>query len=115
MTSFRFAFAQPIQRKLLHQWFEQAHIKAWMHGVGLQNTLKGLEQFFEGRSKTTYWIGYDHDKPWEHRDICKKSHFAIFRFSLTPYRGSRISWLVRNQNFIKRACFSKYLEFLRAV
>lgn len=35
-----------------------------MHGVGLQNTLNGLEEFFEGKSDTTYWIGYDEDIPF---------------------------------------------------
>jgi hypothetical protein len=35
-----------------------------MHGVGLQNTLNGLEKFFEGKSDTTYWIGYDKDIPF---------------------------------------------------
>lgn len=56
---FRFSHARPEQRALLHQWFEQKHIKEWMHGVGLQNTLNGLEKFFQGKGSTTYWIGYD--------------------------------------------------------
>ena len=61
---FRFAPAESSQRDLLHRWFEQKHIKEWMHGVGLQNTLKGLEKFFLGESTTTYWIGYDKDTPF---------------------------------------------------
>ncbi len=59
-----FAPAQSSQRSLLHQWFEQKHIKEWMHGVGLQNTLNGLERFFQGTSTTTYWVGYDKDIPF---------------------------------------------------
>lgn len=62
--TFRFAPAEPFQRALLHRWFEQKHIKEWLHGVGLQNTLNGLEKFFQGRSDTTYWIGYDNDVPF---------------------------------------------------
>ena len=62
--SFHFSSAEPSQRALLHQWFEQKHIKEWMHGVGLQNTLNGLEKFFQGNSDTTYWIGYDKDIPF---------------------------------------------------
>ncbi len=42
---FRFAPAESSQRDLLHRWFEQKHIKEWMHGLGLQNTLNGLEKF----------------------------------------------------------------------
>lgn len=58
---FHFAPAKSEQRTLLHQWFEQKHIKEWMHGVGLQNTLNGLEKFFKNASTTTYWIGYDNE------------------------------------------------------
>ena len=61
---FRFAPAQANQRTLLHRWFEQEHIREWMHGVGLQNTLKGLEKFFQGESKTIYWVGYDKEIPF---------------------------------------------------
>lgn len=63
-VSFRFAPAEPNQRGLLHQWFEQMHIKEWLHGVGLQNTLNGLEEFFRGETTTTYWVGYDKDTPF---------------------------------------------------
>ena len=61
---FRFAHAEPSQKELLHQWFEQKHIKEWMHGVGLENTLNGLEKFFLGESTATYWIGYDNNTPF---------------------------------------------------
>ena len=63
-TSLRFAHAKASQRDLLHQWFEQDHIKQWMHGVGLQNTLRGLESFFENATTTTYWIGYSKEVPF---------------------------------------------------
>ena len=61
---FKFAPAQSSQRKLIHQWLEQKHIQEWMHGVGLQNTLNGLEKFFQGAGNTTYWIGYDLETPF---------------------------------------------------
>lgn len=61
---FYFTPAKSSQRTLLHRWFQQSHIQEWMHGVGLQNTLNGLERFFEGKSDTTYWIGYDKDIPF---------------------------------------------------
>ena len=61
---FHFKPAKSSQRALLHQWFKQKHIKEWMHGLGLQNTLNGLEKFFQGTSTTTYWVGYDKDIPF---------------------------------------------------
>lgn len=63
-VQFHFNPVKPSQRALLHRWFEQPHIKEWMHGVGLQNTLNGLEKFFEGKSDTTYWVGYEKDTPF---------------------------------------------------
>ncbi len=62
-AEFHFYPAKSSQRTLLHEWFEHPHIKEWMHGVGLQNTLNGLEKFFQGKSRITYWIGYDKDIP----------------------------------------------------
>ncbi len=49
---------------MIHRWLEQDYIKKWIHGIGLQNTLNGLEKFFQGNTTTTYWIGYDHETPF---------------------------------------------------
>lgn len=61
---FHFSHAKAGQRSLLSRWFAQKHIREWLHGVGLQNTLDGLERFFQGKSTTTYWIGYDREIPF---------------------------------------------------
>jgi RimJ/RimL family protein N-acetyltransferase len=61
---FHFSHVQSSQRTLLHQWFQQPHIQEWLHGAGLQNTLNGLEKFFQGEASTTYWIGYDKEVPF---------------------------------------------------
>lgn len=55
---FNFAPAKPSQKTLIHQWLAQPHIKEWLHGIGLQNTLNGLEKFFQGPYNVTYWVGY---------------------------------------------------------
>jgi len=60
---FDFAPAHVSQRNLIHTWLQQDYIKAWIHGVGLQSTLNGLEKFFAGVSSTTYWIGYHQKQP----------------------------------------------------
>jgi len=49
---------------LIHKWLQQDHIKEWIHGKGLQNTLNGLEKFSRGESSTTYWIGYHKNIPF---------------------------------------------------
>jgi RimJ/RimL family protein N-acetyltransferase len=64
MIDFHFEPVKASQRTLIHDWLKQTHIKEWIHGVGLQNTLNGLEEFFRGESNTTYWIGYDNDIPF---------------------------------------------------
>lgn len=61
---FHFKPAKSTQRALIQGWLAQAHIKEWIHGVGLQNTLNGLEKFFQDLSTNTYWIAYDKDIPF---------------------------------------------------
>lgn len=74
---FRFAFALPTQRSLIHQWLDQKYIKEWIHGEGLQNTINGLEKFFQKESDTTYWIGYDQDIPFSFLITSPKDNDAI--------------------------------------
>lgn len=65
-SKFQFTF-KPLEEKdrpLVHGWLQQPYIAEWIHGVGLQNTLNGLEKFFQGDSDTTYWIAYDKDIPF---------------------------------------------------
>lgn len=65
-NSFRFKFklAEPGQRQLIHRWLDQAHIKEWLHGDGLRNTHKGLDEFFGGSSWAQHWIAYDKATPF---------------------------------------------------
>lgn len=61
-------------RDLIHCWLQQDYIAQWIHGVGLQNTLSGLEKWinYPDLNKTTdrtlsltqHWIGYDEDIPF---------------------------------------------------
>lgn len=75
-SKFRFTF-KPVEvknRSLVHEWLLQPHIAQWIHGVGLQNTLNGLEKFFQAESNTTYWIAYDKD--------------TAFAFLITSHEGN---------------------------
>lgn len=61
-------------RELIHRWLQQDYMAEWIHGVGLQNTLSGLEKWIDylAQNKTTdrtlaltqHWVGYDGDIPF---------------------------------------------------
>lgn len=63
---FRFTFkpVQQSQRLLIHNWITQDHIKEWLHGDGLRNTIEDLDKFFKGTSWGGHWIAYDNDIPF---------------------------------------------------
>lgn len=65
-SEFLFTFI-PVEAKdqpLVHEWLVQPHIAEWIHGVGLQNTLNGLERYIQGESGAIYWIGYEGKTPF---------------------------------------------------
>ncbi len=87
--SFRFTFKPAVksQRELIHQWLKQDYINEWIHGKGLQNTLSGLEKFFQYQSEkkrlpeiTQHWIGYDGGKPFVYLLTSKVSKNATDRY-----------------------------------
>lgn len=63
-SQFRFKSAEAKDRPLIHKWLVQPYIAEWIHGIGLQNTLDGLEKFFQNESDTTYWIASENDTPF---------------------------------------------------
>lgn len=63
-SDFHFSPFESSQISLIHGWLQQSHIKEWIHGVGLQNTLNGLEKFLRDETSTTYWIGYHKGTPF---------------------------------------------------
>lgn len=84
-----FAHISEEQRPLLMSWLAQDHIREWLHGDGLQNTLNDLEKFFKGPSLCVHWIAYFNGTPFaylitseitEHEDhlqACQKERKAI--------------------------------------
>lgn len=96
--TFRFTFkpAQEPQRELIHGWLKQDYIARWIHGVGLQSTLTGLEKFFaytaEGKSLdrqmtiTQHWVGYDGNRPIVYllsSNVFKSEDSEYAKYSLT--------------------------------
>lgn len=72
--NFTFKPAVETQRALIHEWLKQDYIHEWIHGQGLQNTLLGLEKYFQylaaghipdhNTQMTQHWIGYANGKPF---------------------------------------------------
>lgn len=98
MSQKRFAFktVTQSQRSLVHAWLEQGYIKQWIHGAGLQNTLKGLENFLQYQKDeqpvenyahiTHHWLGYDGDKPFVYlltSELSKDDYNEYTRYSET--------------------------------
>ncbi|WP_010652657.1 GNAT family N-acetyltransferase [Fluoribacter dumoffii] len=64
---YRFVF-KPVnksQMALVLEWIHQPHINEWLHGEGLSNTIKDLNEFLnEGEPWATHWIAYDKEIPF---------------------------------------------------
>jgi RimJ/RimL family protein N-acetyltransferase len=63
----RFCFKPMVksQHDLVLEWIHQPHINEWLHGDGLSNTVKDIEQFLNnGDSWATHWIAYDNETPF---------------------------------------------------
>ncbi|QLZ68496.1 hypothetical protein FOLKNPGA_01275 [Legionella sp. PC1000] len=66
-NEFRFCF-KPMnksQHELIMEWIHQPHINEWLHGDGLNNTIKDIDQFLnDGKPWATHWIAYDNEIPF---------------------------------------------------
>lgn len=74
---FNFKPVQQSQRLLIHNWIIQDHIKEWLHGDGLQNTIEDLDKFFKGISWGEHWIAYDNDTPFAYLLTSEEGENAI--------------------------------------
>jgi len=94
LSHFTFKPAAESQRELIHQWLQQDYIREWIHGQGLQNTLTGLEKFFQYQAKgkgldrqtniTQHWLGYDGDKAFVYlltSNVFKSTDNAYAKYS----------------------------------
>lgn len=64
INSLCFEIAKKDDRKLIHEWLKKPQVSEWLHGVGLDNTIQGLDKSFEGGGNCQYWIGYDGQAPF---------------------------------------------------
>ncbi len=61
---FSFRPASESQKPLIQSWLKQEHIKKWLHGAGLKNTLEDLDKSFKEKSIFTHWIAYSKETPF---------------------------------------------------
>ena len=76
---FRFTYkpVQENQKRLIHNWIAQDHIKEWLHGEGLRNTIEDLDKFFKGTSWGGHWIAYDMETPFAYLLTSEEGEKAI--------------------------------------
>jgi RimJ/RimL family protein N-acetyltransferase len=74
---FNFKPVQKQQRLFIHHWIAQDHIKEWLHGTGLRNTIEDLDNFFNGTSFGRHWIAYDKDTPFAYLLTSEEGDDAI--------------------------------------
>lgn len=74
---FTFSPVQEDQKQLIHDWIAQEHIREWLHGDGLNNTIEDLDQFFKGTSWGSHWLAYDKEKPFAYLLTSKDGEDAI--------------------------------------
>ncbi len=64
---FRFTF-KPVnktQQDLILDWIAQPHVHEWLHGEGLNNTIKDLNAFLHEKDAwAMHWIAYDKGTPF---------------------------------------------------
>lgn len=61
---FSFKLAEAGQKGLIVGWLGKEHVREWIHGVGLRNTLEGLDRFLRGEGGTQHWIAYQNGIPF---------------------------------------------------
>lgn len=124
---FNFKPAQVSQRELIHNWLKQDYISEWIHGVGLKNTLNGLEKFFqycsEGKSInrqmniTQHWIGYDGDIPFVYlltSNVFKNEDNEYAKYSNTNGPIITLDIFIGNKDYVGKGFAAHVIkEFLQ--
>lgn len=59
-----FAPAVAEDHPLIVGWLQQPHVRQWLHGTGLQNTLDSLDEFLEGAAEFDHWLASDQGTPF---------------------------------------------------
>lgn len=69
LPKFSFEKANPNTHTLIQEWLHRPHVQPYFYGIGLQNTLKNVALFVEGKTNNglysfTHWVGYAEDEPF---------------------------------------------------
>ena len=79
------------QLPMVVDWLRKPHVSDWFHGEGLQNTLKGLDDFVNHRAgNATYWVGSMMGK--EPFSLLITSYADPYdpQYELVPFKGKTI-------------------------
>jgi hypothetical protein len=125
---FRFTFKPAVesQRELIHQWLQQGYISEWIYGQGLQNTVSGLEKFFQYQAKgksldrqteiTQHWIGYEGNKPFVYlltSNVFKNTADAYAKYSELDGLAITSQEMTHFQHFYSLEMMRAYEKFSR--
>lgn len=64
---YRFSFRKvtTYEQTLVMNWIHTPHINEWLHGDGLNNTIKELDNFVKGKDAwATHWLALDGETPF---------------------------------------------------
>ncbi len=79
--SIHFKYLRKDQEEMVKQWLSQDYVSEFWNGVGLENTLKSISQFVNGKEDLyTLWIAYAESTPFGYLMVSKvdlaKDNFA---------------------------------------
>ncbi|TAK77030.1 MAG: GNAT family N-acetyltransferase [Gammaproteobacteria bacterium] len=118
---FHFIFKPAIepQRALIHGWLQQDYIREWIHGQGLQNTLLGLEKFFQQKTPdsqstiTQHWIGYDGNKPFVYllvSPVLKSADNEYANYSEMEGRAITLDIFIGDREYLGKGLASEVIK-----
>ena len=111
-----FARAKPLDQNLIEAWLTQPHIREWLHGEGLANTLASLRQSFEGTSDYQHWIAYDGDVPFGYllTSDADQEEDAFTSIAFSGNRAITLDVFIGEPDFLDRGFGTAMIrEFLR--
>lgn len=102
ISSLNFKYVDQSHRSLIHSWLFQPYVSEWFYGQGLENTLKHLDEFLEGRSFAQYWLGFDKNHPFTFfitSDV-EKPDDELTKWCNSEGRAITLDMLIGDKNYL---------------
>lgn len=105
-SSFRFQF-KPFSkedRALVHGWLKQPYVAKWFYGKGLENTLRGLDDFLEEVSTSQYWIAFEKEHPFAFliTSSVEKPEDELTRYCILEGKAITLDLLIGDAKYLGR-------------